>query len=257
MILIPKQRAHNPFRRPAIRAGFTLIELLVVVSIIALLAAILFPVFSRAREKARSAACISNLKQIGLALLQYSQDYDEKVVGVPTNVSITNNWLAPYEPYFKSQQIKFCPSASPHRAAGDYTRTLVALGGDQHHDGTKWIYTHRAIPFMQLFNVSRTWFALDGRGSYTWTNLYYGRGVGADGSTWQSCSNYCVAAGRHSEGFNAVYFDGHVKWTPRQKVFLKYDGTSLYRGGSDTYYAVNLGSANIGRLNPSPWYTAP
>ncbi|MEN6401596.1 MAG: DUF1559 domain-containing protein, partial [Armatimonadia bacterium] len=61
--------------------GFTLIELLVVIAIIAILAAILFPVFARAREKARQASCQSNLKQIGLAALMYAQDYDEKLAG--------------------------------------------------------------------------------------------------------------------------------------------------------------------------------
>ncbi len=59
------------------KKGFTLIELLVVIAIIAILAAILFPVFARAREKARASSCLSNMKQIGLAVLQYAQDYDE------------------------------------------------------------------------------------------------------------------------------------------------------------------------------------
>lgn len=236
--------------------GFTLIELLIVIAIICLLAAILFPVFARAREKARAAACISNLKQIGLAILQYSQDYDENIVGVPTNVSITNAWLAPYEPYLKSDQVKKCPSASPQRAAGDYTRSLSVLGGDQVSDGTTWTYLHRAIPFMQLFNTSLTWFAFDGRGSYTWTNPYYARAAGADGSAWDtSTSSYLIAAGRHSAGFNAVFLDGHVKWTPQQKILVKYDGTSLYR--TDTYYNLNIGNVNLRRLDPSPWYTAP
>ena len=66
-------------RTAAASRGFTLIELLVVISIIALLAAILFPVFSRARESARRSACLSNMKQMGLALLQYTQDYDERM----------------------------------------------------------------------------------------------------------------------------------------------------------------------------------
>src|SRR5687767_6194063 len=70
-----KQGARNvPFRK----SGFTLIELLVVIAIIAILAAILFPVFARARENARRASCQSNLKQVGLGFVQYTQDYDER-----------------------------------------------------------------------------------------------------------------------------------------------------------------------------------
>ncbi len=63
------------------RKGFTLIELLVVIAIIAILAAILFPVFAKAREKARQTSCLSNMKQIGLASMMYAQDYDERLPG--------------------------------------------------------------------------------------------------------------------------------------------------------------------------------
>jgi len=112
-------RSHAPRTK-----GFTLIELLVVIAIIAILAAILFPVFARARENARRASCQSNLKQIGLGFLQYSQDYDETLVpyrnAVPNpfasdanvgtsakTVTFANQML---EPYIKSAQIWICPS---------------------------------------------------------------------------------------------------------------------------------------------------
>ncbi|HEX8235949.1 MAG TPA: DUF1559 domain-containing protein [Abditibacteriaceae bacterium] len=99
------------------RSGFTLIELLVVIAIIAILAAILFPVFARARENARRASCQSNLKQIGLGFMQYTQDYDEKY---PIKVSEGTGgsarlWIQTIQPYVKSTQLFACPSNPQNR----------------------------------------------------------------------------------------------------------------------------------------------
>jgi prepilin-type N-terminal cleavage/methylation domain-containing protein/prepilin-type processing-associated H-X9-DG protein len=96
-------------RERAPRQAFTLIELLVVIAIIAILAAILFPVFGRARENARRSSCQSNLKQIGLGLAQYTQDYDERL---PMGSYDFNNtpWQTIVFPYLKSSQIFRCPS---------------------------------------------------------------------------------------------------------------------------------------------------
>lgn len=105
-------------------SGFTLIELLVVVAIIAILAAILFPVFGRARENARKTSCLSNLKQIGLGWQQYTQDYDEMVMRVSTAGPIgkTFYWWGSWDgttlkesegllqPYMKSTQVQACLS---------------------------------------------------------------------------------------------------------------------------------------------------
>ena len=99
---------HSTNTRKA-RSAFTLIELLVVIAIIAILAAILFPVFARARENARRSSCQSNLKQIGLGLIQYVQDYDEKFPG-RTMGSEANSWRRVTFPYVKSTQIFACPS---------------------------------------------------------------------------------------------------------------------------------------------------
>ena len=93
--------------------GFTLIELLVVIAIIAILAAILFPVFARAREKARQASCESNEKQIMLSVMMYVQDYDERFPMTATGNTVGNwGWAALVAPYVKNNQLFICPSDS-------------------------------------------------------------------------------------------------------------------------------------------------
>ena len=104
------------------KKGFTLIELLVVIAIIAILAAILFPVFAKAREKARQTSCLSNLKQLTLGALMYAQDYDETlpytVIGVMGGQMYSVFEIV--EPYTKNTQINLCPS-DDSRGAVDLT----------------------------------------------------------------------------------------------------------------------------------------
>lgn len=104
-------------RRPANRVAFTLIELLVVIAIIAILAAILFPVFARAREKARQASCMSNLRQMSSAFAMYTQDNDERLPRASNNILVNNmsmnyRWMHQIMAYVQNTQIFVCPSRS-------------------------------------------------------------------------------------------------------------------------------------------------
>lgn len=150
------------------KRGFTLIELLVVIAIIALLAAILFPVFGRARENARRSACQSNLKQIGLGMMQYLQDNDSyypffSTSGIPGYIAPAELWNLPgvgftsgvatdvkwshlIHPYVKSTQIYVCPSRSEARSMG----RNVSYGMNYHYLS----YT-RTTPTPSVFYVAK------------------------------------------------------------------------------------------------------
>jgi prepilin-type N-terminal cleavage/methylation domain-containing protein/prepilin-type processing-associated H-X9-DG protein len=190
------------------RRGFTLIELLVVIAIIAILAAILFPVFAKAREKARQTSCLSNVKQITLALKMYSQDYDERNIyerlgmnpamatPVPPvyvlgcdGVSQVLFWSAVLQPYIKNQQIFTCPSDAGRGGCmrGGWTIPDRSYGLNRSLNGVSDADVQDVVGTMQVMDYSaNTAVEWGDAGSYT--------------------------QDRHNEGWNMGFYDGHAKW---------------------------------------------
>src|SRR5262245_9883677 len=127
------------------RTAFTLIELLVVIAIIAILAAILFPVFAQAREKARQTSCLSNMKQLGLGVMMYAQDYDETYVvqGEPTAANGWGwqmTWIVHVQPYLKNYGVIRCPSDShPIEGWSGPLYSVIANGVLHYDNGWKMI----------------------------------------------------------------------------------------------------------------------
>ena len=198
------------------RRGFTLIELLVVIAIIALLAAILFPVFARARENARKSSCANNVKQIGLGFQQYIQDFDETFTGIwngsSTNLDLQRNWPAALTPYLKSEQIFRCPSESRDVAVGYAANNWLnnrAIADIQQ--------TSRVVVLMDAFLASG--------GGRSKTNAATLNGLNDDYTIWSAArriTNKANRMPRHLEANNILYADGHVKAMP----LPAYDGTN-------------------------------
>ncbi len=179
--------------------GFTLIELLVVIAIIAILAAILFPVFARARENARKATCQSNLKQIGAGLMMYIQDFDEKMPQGYRYVGADwYSWAHCIYPYVKNDNLFACPS--------DRTLTFV---NTVLNDGTTGGYGYND----NLYGRSQAELT-DAAGTIANADCgYYSMWHGqTDPPPNQSAGNYQRPAIRHSEGANCNFVDGHAKW---------------------------------------------
>jgi len=200
------------------RDGFTLIELLVVIAIIAILAAILFPAFARARENARRASCQSQMKQIGLGVAQYTQDYDEKMpqCGVQYNGGILGYQYL-IQPYVKSTQIFKCPS-NPSKTEAFNNGTPVATGGPisanyagNFNSGDKYMYenvdTLGAFSGMLKSGISLADFASPATTISVWESSDDGRLLGIRSG---NSVNGRMFAG-HLSTANYLYVDGHVK----------------------------------------------
>jgi len=252
-----RMRSSNTFVRGT---GFTLIELLVVIAVIAVLAAILFPVFSRVREKARQASCGSNLRQIQLAIAQYTQDYDEIHPHTHFAFSWPNfpppvpDWPGVYQweeavlPYVKNDQIFVCPSASHIRYVPDTTPLsverdanglpLYPRGGYAGNTAYWGLQCALGIPasypfgFRSLAAIAEpatTFMVWDSAASGPPGHFEEGWQYGAQQPTTYNLNAnpphlynpsvpLVVVGGRHIEGANFSYVDGHIKWNALPKL---------------------------------------
>jgi prepilin-type N-terminal cleavage/methylation domain-containing protein len=199
--------------------GFTLIELLVVISIIALLAAILFPVFARARENARRASCSSNVKQIMLGVMQYTQDYDERVPGSSANNDRT--FYDYVEPYIKSRAVFVCPSNSKKSVGYGYNYAYFAkLPANAPISGG-------CINIASVQKPAETVMLTDNSAGrdFDYAPRYWRTFGGAE---TYGLNDYGDVSDRHFEGTVVGWADGHAKWLRREKLYAAgCDGTAI------------------------------
>jgi prepilin-type N-terminal cleavage/methylation domain-containing protein/prepilin-type processing-associated H-X9-DG protein len=232
------------------KQGFTLIELLVVIAIIAILAAILFPVFAQAREQARRIACLSNVRQVGLGFAMYVQDYDE------TTPIIRTDWWPPITPYIKSYALLWCPDRNDH---GGLSPDQVLAAGGGSAAGCSSVNSDGSGNGCRLPGYAYNWGPINSRGGgLTLQKQFDGLGqdyapgitlaaIVAPASTFAFGDSYdtprmnlgmftyfCTFGGasnssvRHGNRFNNAFADGHAK-------------SVAYKGGFTTAGAPNNG----------------
>ncbi len=207
------------------KSGFTLIELLVVIAIIAILAAILFPVFARAREKARQTSCLSNIKELSLGCLMYAQDYDEIMVNSALWEPYDNGngplhwWEDMIFPYTKNAQIYLCPSGDhtgiwyPQANCAAYSPPLTDYDVCDWTVGqplAKYVAPSSTLLIMDAHVSCEIWGAgaTDlSPGDQAWLVSTLGVNAG-EGPP----ANPPIVYQPHNDGFNTSFMDGHAKW---------------------------------------------
>jgi prepilin-type N-terminal cleavage/methylation domain-containing protein/prepilin-type processing-associated H-X9-DG protein len=202
--------------------GFTLVELLIVIAIISLLAAILFPVFARARDNARRANCQSNLKQIGLALMQYVQDYDERL----PNRGVGNiDVQVRFQRYVKNRQIFICASQKTIVSAAGIESPFdaninISYGYNFEQADTKY---PPHIAYIQF--ADRLCLISEQRGSVDRVAL---PGALTDQRFWLDF--------RHFDGVNLLFADGHVKWYDGNNQGVTYNSVTATSKHTGTFW---------------------
>ncbi|MCS6861265.1 MAG: prepilin-type N-terminal cleavage/methylation domain-containing protein [Abditibacteriales bacterium] len=205
----------NPLlKKRAARQGFTLIELLVVIAIIAILVAILMPVFAQARERARAASCFSNMRQLGMAAVMYAQDYDDHYVPPCLHPNMDASrpalalWFQLIQPYVKNWDTIKCPShggaQGAHGVVGSYGYICLGTSDDPNDPnfvGLPWIGTlgsiHRAAEMIMIGEIPVAGCRV--------CPFYHTHAPMLHG--WARPVQL-----RHFKGANFVFYDGHSKW---------------------------------------------
>ena len=223
------------------RKGFTLIELLVVIAIIAILAAILFPVFARAREKARQTSCLNNLKELGLGMLMYAQDYDETfarinpgpttfanpvvpgdtVFGYHPDYGYFGSWASVIYPYIKNTQIYLCPSSS-------YSCYGVAYG----------LPAHGANPAGGRLTMFNNCLKLADFARPAEILMITEKG-GGGGPQYLLSAQYYACRDSHNEGGNIAFCDGHAKWLKFEHGQIPHPGWEAPASGPPGGYSIH------------------
>jgi prepilin-type N-terminal cleavage/methylation domain-containing protein/prepilin-type processing-associated H-X9-DG protein len=222
------------------KCGFTLIELLVVIAIIAILASILFPVFGRARENARRSSCQSNLKQIGLGIMQYTQDYDEQMPARIFTTTPPSTWKDLVQPYLKSIQIFACPSNPIAKEVTFQSSNGAPAGYSPNSNHAQAVFASTGANSIASFQFPATTIAVQEttfvNSDFDITAAYFAN-IAQTGNTNKGASMFTGLYNGHLSTGNYLFVDGHVK---SMKPLATISSTMGGSGGANLWAKDNI-----------------